>query len=185
MAETSFRVDGKLTFDVSRGTATGHGHEAMVVFPATALEALLARIPPGDGRQVLSEVGAAIGKRAADSLGGTAAVRRSPLESVVAELGAQFAAAGLGLLSIERWGRAMVLTLEHASLGGGSITALLEGAFCAATDSRGECVLLSEQGGAKRALFTSSRAAAQAREWVREGVAFGEVLSRLQSKGVS
>jgi hypothetical protein len=126
-----------------------------------------------------SAIGEAIARRF-DRAGGDA--KGASIESVIEHLGGELALAGFGALSIERWGRALVLVVDRGpgSADGDKVLApLLASAVSKATKVEARCVRLSRDGDRARFLITGPKGADKVREWLMSGVSWGEALVRL------
>jgi hypothetical protein len=190
------RVDltSSVRFDLPRGAVhttglglTGQGEERAVLIPVAALAEALASAPRDTREHVARAIGGSIGRRAASRFGGSSGVRDASVESVVESLGAEIALAGFGVLSFERWGKALVILLEVApAFDSPFFASLLEAAVGAATawSTRASlaCLHLSNDGGS-RFLIARGSSAEQVRMWLSSGVPWAEALRRLQRDG--
>jgi hypothetical protein len=175
----AFDPAGAVRFDLPSGTVRTADEGRVVVVPVEAL-AEIARSAPQAIGPVGQAIGAAMGKRLARRLRD---VQGASIDDFAAQLCGEVAVSGLGVASIERWGRAMVIALDNASLDDALLAAILGAAIYEATGRALACMPLGREGGVLRLLITSDAAVARARAWMSEGVAWGEVLSRLQSRG--
>jgi hypothetical protein len=94
------------------------------------------------------------------------------------------ALAGLGSLSIERWGRALVLRVSGSpfgSEGDALLAAVLEGAIQRGLGRDASVVPLERSEGAARFLAVNASAAESVKDWLSEGVGWGEILSKLNA----
>jgi hypothetical protein len=192
------RVDltSSVRFDLPRGAVhttgtglTGQGEERAILIPVVALAEALASAPRDTREHVARAVGGSIGRRAASRFGGSSGVRDADVEPVVESLAAEIALAGFGVMSLERWGKALVVLLEGAPAFDAQFFApLLEAALGAATawSTRASlaCLHLSNEGGA-RFLVARGSSAEQVRMWMNSGVTWAEALRRLQRDGGS
>lgn len=189
-----FDLSRAVRFDLSRGTVHAFGDEGddvegvrddrSVLVPVDALFDLVAAAGPEVSASVGRSIGEAMGARVARRLGGAGAVREASLERMVSAVAMEVGIAGLGAFGVERWGRAMVLSLEHAPrLGGHFVVALLEGLIEAATGTRVTCALLSADR-MQRVLVARRETVARVRELIGDGVPWAEALSRVQSRSV-
>ena len=90
------------------------------------------------------------------------------------------AIAGFGTVTLERWGRAMVVHVAHSSIQAPDfIAVLVTSAISASTGAAAFSTVLSKQDGV-RVLIASRAAAERARKWLDEGVTWGDAVSRLQ-----
>jgi hypothetical protein len=183
MPSPPFEAAKAVTFDLSRGQILDGGSGPRVLVPAAGLMALCHSASPDAlaafGRELGESVGAAVARRF-ESHGLTAA--SASIDEVAEQLGGELALAGFGTLAIERWGRALVLVVEHApdGLDGDKVLALLlSAAVRRATGTDARCVRLAREGHVARFLLTSQAAAEKVREWIHGGTPWGEALVRL------
>src|SRR5215468_10428419 len=114
MLSPPFDAAKAVTFDLSRGQIVDGNAGPRVLVPASALFALSAAAPPDAASAFAREVGESIGTAVArhfENAGTTAA--NASVDEVAEHLGGELAVAGFGLLAIERWGRALVLVVDH------------------------------------------------------------------------
>jgi hypothetical protein len=173
-------IDGSLRLDLPKGSAELRG-EPVVVLPAQAVETLLRAAPAGSRADLGRDIGAAMGQRVAQRLGGAEGVRSASLETVVNELAIEVALAGLGQLGIERWGRAMVVDLSGGPLAQQAemLAGLVGGAISAATGSNASAVSVGDG----RYFVGSQRACERLRGLITHGMAWGEAIARMQMGG--
>lgn len=188
-AGLSFGPANAVTFDLGRGLVEQQGAGAGILVPAVALSALCAAAGSDAVRAFGREVGVAMGHRIATRLGGAGtlgapAVRSATLGTVVDELGGEVALAGLGAVTLERWGRALVVCVDGSPLGAEGdalVEAVLEGAFQAATGSAATTVRLEREGARARFFIGGSAATVRVRGWIREAVSWADALARLHA----
>jgi hypothetical protein len=123
-----------------------------------------------------------MGRRAAARLGNGGAAA-APVEAVIEHLGGELALTGLGSLGLERWGRALVLVVDHSPLGADG-DAFLEGVLAAAVaatvHSDGVRALRVGRDGVRtRFLLGGPAGTDKVRTWLAEGVPWSEALIRL------
>jgi hypothetical protein len=183
---------GPVDFDLSRGRVDrrappdvkGGQDEQVALIPISALIGLEKLAGHEVTRKFARTIGVSLGRRVAAKLGG--GVAASSLEAFITALAAEIAVSGWGALHMERWGRAMVLVVEHApALPGGAFAALLEGAVEAAAAREVHAVALMgdrTEGGTARVLIASARSAESARRWLIEGANEAEVIRRLHEE---
>jgi hypothetical protein len=172
----TFDAARAVRFEIERGSVHAHGDARVVLLPVDAFDAIAAS---GAADAVASSIGAGIGKRVASRLGD---VRAATLEAVTTQLAGELAVAGYGALSLERWGRALVLVVEGSALPGAMLERVVASALSAASGSQGvACATLGRDATAARILVASSGAADRVRQWIASGVAWGDVLTRLHT----
>jgi len=183
MANPPFDASKAVTFDLSRGQIQKEDNETRLLVSARALAALCrgagAEATSAFGRAIGDSIGAAIATRF-ERAGSTA--KSASTESVVEHLAGELALAGFGTLAAERWGRALVLVVDHAperTDGDNLIEPLLAAALSKSTSVEVKCVRLTREGDRARFLVTGAKGANKVRDWLKEGVSWGEVLVRL------
>jgi hypothetical protein len=182
MASPPFDASKAVTFDLSRGQIQKEDESRLLV-SAAALVALCQAAGPDATSTFGHAAGAAIGEAIArrfDRAGADA--KGASIESVLEHLGGELAIAGFGALSIERWGRALVIVIDRAPGGaeGDKVLApLLASAVSKATKVEARSVRLARDGGRARFLITGPKGAEKVREWLVSGVSWGEALVRL------
>ncbi len=178
MSAPTFDSARAVRFDLSEGAVrAGSGSERMVLAETAALGSLLDAAPPAAAEAYARATGAAIGKRAAARIGATGS---ASVEAFLVQLAGEVALGGLGVLSLERWGRAMVVVMEGTPLPAALLAPFVAAALEAAAGREVWCALLLRDGGVARVLVSNEKAVARARDWLAAGVAWGDVLGRLQ-----
>lgn len=180
---------GPVDFDLARGRVDTGGDHRVVLVPIAALGELEKLAGLETTKKLARSMGVSFGRRVAAKLGSGDGVAKASLEAFVSALAAEVAVSGWGALRLERWGRALVLVVEHApELPTGALAALLEGAVEAAAAREVHAVALNGEGGSRaaggvaRVLLVGGKAADKARLWLAEGVSEADVLRRLQEK---
>jgi hypothetical protein len=174
-----FDPTNAVRFDLSRGSVHALDEERVVLLPSSALAALAKGAPAPVVEEVGRKIGASMGRRLAARLGATDAVRDASLVTLVGHLAGEIALAGWGTVSIERWGKALVVLLEGAELPDALVVPAMEALLTVASGRSLSCLALVHDAGAIRILVSSERAVARAMEWILEGIGWGEVLTRL------
>ncbi len=183
MAPTRFDPSQAVKFDLGRGVVQLDGSADRVLVPADALLALCNSAGEEALRDFGRKLGTEIGRRAGGRLGDAAA---AGLQDVLEHLGGDLALAGFGSLGLERWGRALVLTVANSPLGAAGdplLAAVLEGAIQRALGRDASVVPLARDGESARLLVAGGNAAEKVRGWLGEGVAWGDALARLHARG--
>ena len=183
MSNPPFDASKAVTFDLSRGQIQKEGAEPRLLVSASALAALCRAAGPDAvtafARTTGQGIGAAIAKRF-ERDGNDAG--RAAIDAVVEHLSGELAVAGFGRLSVERWGQALVLVVDHGpstDQGDELLRALLGAAVGGAAKLDLECVRLAREGERARFFIAGRRGAEKVRQWIGSGVAWGEALVRL------
>jgi hypothetical protein len=179
MAELGFDPSQSVKFDFARGAVEIDGGARLLVPPA----ALLA-LCQGAGVEAQRAFGRTLGTELGRRVASRIRVNDASVDAVLEHLGGDLALMGLGSLGIERWGRALVLTLNGSPLGRDGdtlVAAVLEGALQRGMARDATVMLLAREDNQARLLVVSSAAAGKVRAWLDQGIAWGEVLARLHS----
>jgi hypothetical protein len=169
-----------LKFDLARGQVEVEGAPPRVLVPADALVELCKNVGPDAVRDFGRRLGTEAGRRTADALG--AGLASASLETLLEHLGGNLALMGFGSLGLERWGKALVFTLDGSPFGAGGdalLSAVIEGALQRAAGRDTQVVALSRDDDRVRLIVLSPSAAGTVRDWLARGTSWGEVLSRL------
>lgn len=168
-----------LVVDLNRG-ALAVDSEARLLVPAAALAALCEAAGEEAARDFGQRLGAEAGRRAQARLKD---VNEASISALAEHLGGELALMGLGDLSVERWGRALVLKLGNFPLGSSGkalACALLEGALQRATSRSPRVIPLELEQNALRCAVLGPAGAEQVRDWLGAGVTWADALARLQ-----
>jgi hypothetical protein len=177
MVGPSFDPTHTVRFDLPQGSvrAGGDGDPVLLV-PCAALHDLVLSAPTEAVEVLGRALGSAIGRRAAARLEDP---KSASMEAFVTQLAGEGALAGVGVLSIERWGRALVVVIEKSPLVGTLLAPLVASAIEAAFGRRVWGALLSRDEHAARVLVASESAVERVREAIASGTAWGEALAML------
>jgi hypothetical protein len=186
MSQPPFDPTKAVTFDLVHGLVHLEDAPTRLLVPASALATLAQAAGPEATTAFARALGEPLGIRVARRLSGEKGqgVREATVDTVVDHLGGELALVGLGSLSLERWGKAMILVVDQCPLAGdagGLLTGVLEAALRRATGSELQCVHLMRDRVRARMLITGGPAAEKARALLRDGVSWGEVLARLHA----
>ncbi len=184
MPLTRFDPSKAVTFDLASGLVQLSGASARLLVPAEALSVLCEAAGPGAAASFGRAVGEAMGARVAARLSGEAAVSEASVEAVVEQIGGELGLGGMGSLSLERWGRALVLVIEGSPMGArgdGMIEAVLAGALDAATGRSVRSLLLAREEGQARFLITGDAGLEKVTSLLADGLSWGEALVRLHA----
>ena len=197
MPNPRFDPTKAVTFDLEHGLVQREGAPPTVLVPHGGLLALCAAAGQEAAAVFGRAVGAAMGgrvalrllraetaesTRATASTAGPALVREASIDAVVDHLGGELALGGFGSLALERWGRALVLLIDHAPLGAAGdvlLEAILEGAVAAAAGRSVRVLLLGREQTRARFFVGSDVALQRLRGWMAAGTSWGEALVRL------
>lgn len=184
MPEPLFDPSHAVTFDLAHGLVHLEDAPSRVLVPADALAALAAVASPDARAAFASALGKPLGARAARRLGDT---RGATVEQVVDHLGGELALAGLGSLSLERWGRALLIVVDHCPLPSAEdvLSGVLAAALGAATGRDVRCVRLMRDATRARFLVASAASEQKARALLGEGTTWGDVLVKLHEGAAS
>lgn len=176
---TRFNPSGSVSFDLVRGRVDLGGDHVLV--PADALVDLCKNAGDDAVIDFGRRLGTAAGRRVAERLGDGAV----SLEDALEHLGGELALLGLGSLGLERWGRALVLTLDGGPFGqqlDRLLGAVLEGALQRSFARDCRAVKLVRDDRQVRFLIASTAGANKVSEWLGSGLSYGDALTRLQKQ---
>jgi len=179
MPHPPFDASRAVTFDLAKGQVRLDGAPHQVLVPSEALAKLFASASKETRREFAKAFGEPLAKRLSSRLGDPT---KAKLEAVVEHLGGEVALLGLGSLSLERWGRALVFVVDGSPFGKDGdelLAAILEAALAEATGRNPRCVVLERAEARLRLLVVSEASAEKVRTWLGEGTSFGDVLARL------
>jgi hypothetical protein len=180
MPAPSFDATHAIQFDLSRGNVrSGEEQECVLLVPAAALARLAAAAPAEASDALGNALGDAIGRRARARLKDAG---DDSIEAVVTQLAGEAALSGIGSVSIERWGRAVVVLVEGSPLASALLAPLVASALQAMFGRSVWCALLSSEGQLTRVLVASESGTERVRHWIASGVPWGSALARLQGE---
>jgi hypothetical protein len=184
MNHVPFDPSKAVTFDLARGLVQHEGAPPGLIVPTEALAELARAAGPAAFERFGRAIGQAVGRRVASRLAAADGVRGAGVAAVVEHLGGELAVTGLGSLSLERWGRALVLVVDQSPLGAAG-DALLESVLAAALEAAvGEApsvIELARDGVRARFLVTGAAGASKVRAWLKDGMSWGDALVRLHA----
>ena len=176
---TRFNPSGSVSFDLVRGRVDCGGDHVLV--PADALIDLCRHAGDDAVSDFGRRLGTAAGRRVAERLG--EGRTSATLEDVLDHLGGELALLGLGSLGLERWGRALVLTVDGGPFGqqlDRLLGAVLEGALQRAFGRDCHAAKLTRDDRQVRFLIASEGLASTVKTWLSSGLSYGDALTRLQ-----
>lgn len=188
MSQT-FDPSSAVEFFLASGRVKLRGSSDRLLVPADALAALC----DAAGEEATAEFGEAIGEALGMSMSsrastkgvsGQEAVRAASVGDMVDMLGGELALLGLGTISVERWGKAMVLVLDEnpqGAMGDSLFEAIVGSALSVASGRDVETVRLERAGARARFLICSPAAAKSVRKQMSEGSSWGDIVVRLHS----
>jgi len=171
-------------FDLPRGSVLAGSDERHVLLSCAALNDLVLIAGTEAAGAVGRSLGSSIGARIAARRGGAGALQSASVEDFVREMASELATLGIGLASIERWGKALVVAVDRPAVSDlPFLASIVEGMVEAASDRPVRCLSLGRDGSTVRILVAGETAIERARIMLETGTAWGEVLMRLQHKG--
>jgi hypothetical protein len=178
MAASSFDSMHAVRFNLPEGQVhAGTEAEQVLLVPTGAIDDIALSAPPEAVEALGRAIGASIGRRAAARMGDSQA---ASVEDFVTQLAGEAAVSGVGVLSVERWGRALVVVVEGSPLAGSILSPLIAAAIEAASGRGVACTLLSRDAHLARLLVGGPGGVDRVREWIAGGVAWADALARLQ-----
>ena len=181
MGSSSFDPTNAVRFDLPQGRVHAGGDgERLLLVPTSAIDDIALSAPAEAVEALGRALGTAIGRRAKARLGDASS---APMEAFVTQLAGEVALAGVGVLGVERWGRALVMLVEGSPLNG-SLLAPLIGAAVEAASGRGvACTLLSRDEHVARLFVGGDGGVGRVRDWIASGMPWADALARLQGGG--
>jgi hypothetical protein len=183
---STFDPAQSLRIDLARGQLTLAGSGDRLLVPMESLIDLLASSEHDAIVAFGAGIGTEVGRRVADRLG--SAITQSSVELYLEHLGGELALLGLGSLSLERWGHALVLSLEglkdSAALETVTI-ALLEAAIQRSLSRDVAVVSFGRQGAAFKMALLGHHVKDEVEGALSAGKSYGDVLSRLHQAMVA
>jgi hypothetical protein len=179
MGTPRFDPTHSLEFNLDRGTVKLSGSLERIVLPADALSALVRGADVETRRDFAHRLGTEAGRRMAERLDAGAS-----LEAVVEHLGGEIALMGLGSLAFERWGAALVATVQASPLraeGDELLAGVVAGALQRAFGRSPGVVVLQRDDSLVRLLIVSPPTAERVRGWLGSGVVWTDVIARLNA----
>ncbi|MEO7331936.1 MAG: hypothetical protein ABI193_25390 [Minicystis sp.] len=184
MPQIRFDPSKAVTFDLASGLVQLSGAAARLLVPIEALSVLCEAAGPNAAATFGRAVGEAMGARVKARLEGESAVNEASVEAMVEQIGGELGLGGMGSLSLERWGKAMVLVIDGSPLGprgDGLLEAVLAGALDAATGRSVRSLLLEREEGRARFLITGDAGLEKVTSLLADGLSWGEALARLHA----
>jgi hypothetical protein len=195
MPET-FDMSGALRFDLERGRVTVGSDAPGVLLPVDALGAVCRHLDAGGVKDLGHGWGNELGRRVADRL--SSDMPRVSTAQMVDHLGGELALAGLGSLSVEFWGHALILAVSDSPLRFGDRPAagkpdagdrllanILEGALIRTTGRAVRIATLARVDSIVRFVACSDAAREKIEALLAEGCHYGEALARLNEGAVA
>jgi hypothetical protein len=187
----AFNPAEAVTFDLQFGHIHLDGAPTRIMVPADALVSLCQAAGEEEMAAYGHAIGEAVGRRVGVRLaGGSAnrhdAVRAAGLEVVVTQLAGELAVLGIGSVSAERWGKALVLIVDQSPLGeqGDDLLAeILQSALHALVNSSARVIKLQRDGVRTRFLAVSGAAVEGVRERLAAGESWGQVIAAMHRGG--
>lgn len=181
MPALRFDPTASVEFDLDRGHIALRDGAERVLVAADALVALYESAAPDAKKDFARRLGTETGRRAAERLGDAA---RAEVDAVIEHIGGDWALLGLGSLSLERWGKAVVFVVSGSPFGGAGdelLGTILEAVLQRAFGRDAGAVRLVRDGAQARFLITSPAGAERVHGWIDSGTPWGEALTRLNS----
>lgn len=181
MALPRFDPAHSVKFDLAAGTVQLDGSGPRLLVPPDALLDLCKHAGPESLRDFGRKLGTEVGRRMADQMGSAATT--AGLEGFVDHLGGNLALLGLGSISLERWGKALLFVVEHSPLGaagGPLLGAVIEGALQRCLGRTTRAIVLGSDADPIRIFVTGPSAAEKVEKWLSQGTSWGDALARLQ-----
>lgn len=181
MDTSTFDPTRAVVFDLARGQVALEGGGSVLLLPADVVATACSQLDATIVRQLGTALGRQAGARSRTRLGQAVG---ATLEAVVEQLGGELSLGGFGVLSIERWGRALVVRIEGYPLAGQGqelLAGFIEGALLVLAEREVTALPLERTAQSLRLLLCSKAAAARVKGWLLAGASWGDALASLQS----
>ena len=194
MPET-FDMSGALRFDLARGRVTVGSDASGVLLPVDALAAVCRHLDAEGLKDLGRGWGNELGRRVASRL--SSSMANVTTAQMVDHLGGELALAGLGSLSVEFWGHALILAVSDSPLRFGDVGsakpesgdrvlgAILEGALTRATGRDVRVATLTRIDAIVRYVACNEAAKEKIEALLAEGCHYGEALARLNEAAMT
>ncbi len=167
-----------VVFDLAQGQLRDDEGSSRLNVPVDALLRLCDAAGPDAVRDFGHTLGNEVGRRVLRRLG--EAATGASTEAWVEHVGGDLALLGLGNLSVERWGKVLVLAVANSPAGGDALVAsALEGILQRALGRDASAVVLGRSNDTLRVAVLNRRAAERVRQWQNEGASWVQLLERL------
>jgi hypothetical protein len=171
----------RVTFDLEKGRVhladARDDNARMVVVPAAALARLIA---------AAKDEGVAVGRALGEGIGARIGPKEDADASVdhaLASIAEELALLGLGAVSLERWGRALIVVLDDAAdLGEAFLAAVIEGTLSSATTRQVHARALGRTGSKLRVFVGRAATVDKLGTLLEEGIGWGDALVRLHGE---
>ena len=191
MSGPNFDPAEAVTFDLQYGHVHLDGAPTRVMVPAQSLIALCLAAGEDEAAAFGHSMGEAMGRRVAVRIAQgeqnrAKAVRKAGFTSIVEHLAGEFALAGVGALSAERWGKALVFVVDQSPLGDGGdalLAEVLQAAVQSLVGKQGRVLCLHRDGVRARFLLVSGAVVQGVRERIDRGDGWGDVIAALHKGG--
>ena len=183
MAAPTFDPKHAIVFDLARGATHDASKGRLLLVPASALNDVV-KGSEERARRLGNAIGKACGTRVAARLGGGDSVRKATIEAVVTELAGELSVGGVGLVTLERWGKALVVAVENCGVEDDFLLAgIVEGSLSSAVGKQVHSAVLSRQGGVARVLVSSEVTCKKVQGFLASGTPWGDILAKLSAGG--
>ena len=175
----TFDPAGFYEFDLAQGSVRSRDGSRVILLSDHALAPLVAAAVASGDLKAVRRLGRALGQLVESSLSGEA--REQGPDQVLSHCATVLALFGWGRLRAERWGRALVIHLDHSPTldeGQLAVAALLGGMLSELGGDEVACVPIGDHGGVF--LLLHPGVAEEVWNWSREGSDLAEIVGRLQ-----
>ena len=180
MAETPFEAAHAVRFDINRGQVFSGPEWQRCLVPVGALQSLLEGSGPEGSRAFGAQLGGEAAVRIQSRLGSTESLS---LRTVVDHIAGEIALFGLGSLTVERWGSALVFCHRECPLsraGAVVLSAFVESLVQRLWSRDCRAVVLQESPeSGLRLLVVGQATAGRVQGWQDERLGMGQILERL------
>lgn len=178
----SFDPGAFFEFDLAKGAVSARGSGRVLVLTDEVVAPLISAAVEGGDLTAIRRLGRQLGEAAATGFEGSA--RDKSAQEVFGHAAAVLSLFGWGRLRVDRWGDALVATLDQLPHLDGEhlgVAALLGGLFSSLADEEVACVPVGEDG---TFLLVDPSVAQQVWKWSRSGDGVALIVNRLAPEPV-
>ncbi len=185
MHSPGFNPSDAVSFDLRRGRVQITGGTGHVLLPADAILALLRETQPEIARDLGRNIGTELGQRVATHFQRhEGSLNLASAMTVVEFLGGELALQGLGSLSVEQWGSALLFIVDDSPFGpDGSefVAVVLEAALQRAFGREVALVGLGYDAERTRYVAVSPTTAVAVKTLLEKDVGWGDIITKLNA----
>ena len=186
MDDTPFDPTSAVTFELESGRVFVKDETRHALVPLLELRRLCDSAGKVATQGFARMIGKAMAQRMLHSMSKDSAKPSDvSIEEFVSHVGGQFALVGFGTITVETWGSALMLIVQHNELSVDFVAALLSASIEQLLNEPVECVAVQHQQQTSRLLVTSDASREQVATWYRQGIPWHEMIARLHTASIA